>query len=49
MVNLFDVLKNANPKTGSKPAAKNNTPQKAQGKGPVMANKPTKRAAGRGR
>jgi|LauGreDrversion2_3_1035106.scaffolds.fasta_scaffold108126_3 hypothetical protein len=49
MVNLFDVLKNANPKNGNKPVAKTNTPQKAQGKGPVMVNKPTKRSAGRGR
>jgi hypothetical protein len=49
MVNLFDVLKNANPKNGTKPTAKNPTPQKKQGKAPVVAAKPMRKAAGRGR
>ena len=49
MVNLFDVLKNANTKNGNKPTAKNPTPQKKQGKAPVMTAKPIRKAAGRGR
>lgn len=49
MVNLFDVLKNANPKNGNKPTAKNPAPQKKQGKAPVLTAKPLRKAAGRGR
>jgi hypothetical protein len=49
MANLFDILKQANPKSGSKPATKNAAPQKQQGKGPAMTNKPMRKAAGRGR
>jgi len=49
MVNLFDVLKNANPKNGAKPTVKNPTPQKKQNKAPVMTAKPIRKAAGRGR
>jgi hypothetical protein len=49
MVSLLDVLKSKTQKNGNVPAAKNSAPQKQQGKGPVMVNKPQKRSAGRGR
>ena len=49
MANLFDILKNANPKNGNKPTAKTPTPQKKQGKAPIVAAKPMRKAAGRGR
>lgn len=49
MTNLFDILKNANPKNSNKPTAKTTAPQKQQGKGPALANKPMRKSAGRGR
>ena len=49
MVSLLDVLKSKTQKNSNTPATKNAAPQKVQGKGPVMVNKPPKRSAGRGR